>query len=206
MAILVKTSPSVHVLRNLNNPDRFASLELDVGSRPVIRAWMINANSARVAGSRDCQFSVSTIEVVVNFVVRLNAPKIDRGYFDPDLENPHGYEADAAHDPSHLKLDETNVLVHEYSHAMDVVNAVDNRLTREFNRPGVQEQLTLFWPCEDENGVYRIFFRRVQERIQAIGLEAFIQLVAEFERHRGDSETEQKARRAQILEYESREN
>ncbi|MBX9906231.1 MAG: hypothetical protein K2Y31_17945 [Burkholderiales bacterium] len=209
MPITVRVGPSINIVRKLDNPDRFASVELNRAPIPgsgAIRAWQMNAHQTPVARSRDCVFQVFEIDVVVHFIERLNLPKIKRGWFDPDPDHPSGYEADAPRDPSHWRLDEANVSMHEYSHIMDVVRAVERRLNIEFNQAGVQEQLTIQWLCDDEAGAYQRLFALAGQRLQAMGIAEFEQLMARFQQHQANSDTERAARRAQIAEHEARQH
>ncbi len=207
MPITVRVGPSIVYVRKLDNPDRFASVELNRAPIPgsgAIRAWQMNAPPTPVARSRDCIYQVIEIDVMVHFIERLNLPKIKRGWFDPDPDHPSGYEADAPRHPSHWKLDEANVSVHEYSHIMDVVRAVERRLNTDFNQAGVQEQLTIQWRCDDEAGAYQRLFALAGQRLQAMGIDEFEQLMARFQQHQTSSDTERAARRAQIADHDTR--
>jgi hypothetical protein len=207
MTITVRAGPSISIVRKLDNPHRFASVELNRAPIPgsgAIRAWQMNSHKTPIARTRDCVFELFEIDVMVHFIERLNLSKINRGWFDPDPDHPSGYEADAPRDPSHWKLDETNVSIHEYSHIMDVVRAVERRLNVEFNKAGVQQQMTIQWACGDEAGAYRRLFALAGQRLQAMGIDEFEQLIAGFQQHQTNSETERAARRAQIAEHEFR--
>ncbi len=213
MPIEVSAYASISHNRNVDLGSSFARTRLSPlnGSLPpearipAIAHSYIDATVTRQAKSRDCTWTVTEVHVRVMMDIDFNTAKIARGYFDPDEAHPHGYEADAPREPDHWKLDEQNVQTHEESHAQDIVKAVEDRIKDLLNRPGVEEQLTISWPCEDEQGAYQRLHALVNQRVQAMGTQAFEELLADFERHQTNSSTEKKARQAQIAEHSNRE-
>lgn len=213
MAIEVTAYPSIEHLRNRNLGSRFAQTTLSPmgspgssGYIPAIAHSSIDAEITQQGKSRDCVWRLSKVQIRVMMKIEFNTEKINRSFFDPDETNPHGYTANTPREADHWRLDEDNVQVHEESHAQDIVEAVQKKVNEELNKPGVQEQLTITHPCDDEAGGYGRLHRLLSARITAIGMQAFEQLLANFQRHQTSSETERKARRAQITEHQHRED
>ncbi len=213
MVIDVTAYPSIEHVRNRNLRSRFAQTTLSPMGRqgrpghiPAIAHSSIDAEITRQGKSRDCIWRLSKVQIRVMMKIEFNTEKINRSFFDPNEENPHGYTADAPRKADHWRLDEDNVQVHEESHAQDIVEAVQKKVSEELNKPGVQEQFTITHPCDDEERAYIILHKLLSARISAIGMQAFEQLLTDFQRHQTSSATEHKARQAQITEHQHRED
>jgi hypothetical protein len=212
MPIEVSAYPSIERKRNVSLSGAFARTRLSPyrapGPPPVtipaIAHSYIDAEVSRTKGGRDCVWRVREVRIRVMMEIEFDTARIARGFFDPNESDPHGYTADAPRDPSHWRLDEENVAVHEESHAQDIVEAVAAAVRQALNRPGVEEQLTITWRCDDEQGAYERLHALVRQRVQAIGTQAFETLLANYQRHQANSATERKARQAQIAEHANR--
>jgi len=212
MAIKVTAYSSIEHVRNRDLGSRFAQTTLSPMGRPgrpgyipAIAHSSIDAEVSRDGKSSDCIWRLTRVQVRVMMKIEFHTEKINGSFFDPDSDNPHGYTADAPREADHFRLDEDNVQVHEESHAQDVVDAVQERIQDALNRPGVEEQLTIRHRCEDEQGAYYRLHNLIAARISAIGMDAFEDLLEDFQQHRTGSATERKARQAQITEHQHRE-
>jgi hypothetical protein len=211
MAIQVSAYSSIEHVRNRNLGNRFAQTTLSPkgwpgrpGYIPAIAHSSIDAEVSHDGKRSDCVWRLIKVQIRVMMRIEFNSEKINDSFFDPDSDNPHGYTANAPREADHFRLDEDNVLVHEESHAQDIVDAVQKRIQEELNRPGVEEQLVITHQCEDEQGAYYRLHNLITARISAIGMDAFEALLEDFQRHQTGSATEKKARQAQITEHQHR--
>ncbi len=161
MTIIVSAYPSIGRTRNVSLTGAFARTSLApyrppgaTETIPAVAHSYIDAAVSEVPKTRDCVWRVREVRVRVMLQIEFDSARIARGYFDPDAADPHGYTADAPRAPTHWKLDEENVAVHEESHAQDIVKTVETAVRDALNQTGVEEQLTISWPCADEAGAY----------------------------------------------------
>jgi len=151
-----------------------------------------------------CMCVLTEIKLEVNCVYRLNPTNIERSYFDPDSARPRAYVADEPRDPSHRKLDERSVLVHETSHCEDIAEAVRGDIERAFNKGKPEKQHWWECACERLDDCHDGLLKLVTKRVKGHGAEAHAKLRRQARKHKSKSATEVKARRAQIDDYAAR--
>jgi hypothetical protein len=189
---------------DLHGGSKFGETKLD-----RIRPWRIDAHCAPVErGSTTCQCQLTRVDIVVDCVVRLNPQKIARSFFDPDPANPRGYEGRRVNgqyvpeSPDHYPLDEASVLLHEQSHCRDIADAVQSRVRQELEK--VEATLIAQCPCKSEHLCHESLMNTIAQRIRALGVEAYEDLLADAETHKRESATERRARQTQIDDFQRR--
>lgn len=190
--------------RDLRSSSKFGSTTLE-----EIRPWRIDASCTPVdRRETECRCRLTRVDVIVTCEVRLNPRLIARGFFDPNPEHPRGYVGRRENGryvpeaPDHIPLDEESVLIHERSHCRDIADAIQEAVKSALDRN--EEDFVTLCRCERKRLCYQALLRMVRTRIRALGQEAYEELLRDAHRHRSDSETERRARQAQIDDFEVR--
>jgi len=168
---------------------------------PPIRVWRIDDTCYGDEKRTMCRCDLTAVDIMLHVAIHLNSGKIANSYFDTDPEKPHGYTGQQR-DPSHPQLDEASVTIHEMSHAKDIANAIQKAVSREFNKSDPPFSICA---CKQLYLCHQDLVNQASSRVAAIGMDAFNDIFQEAQQHGTNSETEQRARAAQIADFAARE-
>jgi hypothetical protein len=177
--------------------DEINSTRIDAQCSPVER------------GSRTCQCRLTRVHLDITCIVRLNPQKIARSFFDPDPNNPRGYEGRLVNgqyvpeSPDHFPLDEESILIHERSHCLDIADAIQAHVKQQLEQ--VESSLIAQCPCDRQDLCHSALMNMVVARIRALGARAYEELLRDAREHKRQSATEREARQAQIDDFNQRE-
>jgi hypothetical protein len=187
-----------------------SSSKFGVTTLDEIRVMGVRSECSPVAPrSTDCRCRLRRVDLRATCIVRLNPARIARAFFDPDPDNPRGYTGRRENgryvpeSPDHIPLDEESVLIHEWSHCRDIADAIQAAVKQalDANEAG----LFAFCPCNRPSLCDETLLRMVRDRVRALGTDAYRDLLRDAARHGTGSETEARARRAQIDDFRTRE-